>query len=111
MLIISDSIAGGIKDKNKLLDGEEIKLWPSAGAEAFKVNYRDHLRLLILFQPKEKLLERISAAIKQNYGDEYFTAVSCEVTRPAYVVGKFSRRDFAITIERRYFSRKEKETQ
>ncbi|NLV99175.1 MAG: hypothetical protein GX034_05200 [Clostridiaceae bacterium] len=111
VLIISDSIAGGIKDKNKLLDGEEIKLWPSAGAEAFKVNYRDHLRLLILFQPKEKLLERISAAIKQNYGDEYFTAVSCEVTRPAYVVGKFSRRDFAITIERRYFSRKEKETQ
>ncbi len=110
VLIISDSIARGIKDKNKLLDGEEVKFWPSAGANAFKVNYRDHVRLLILTQPREQLLERISAAIKNNYGDEYFTAVSCEVTRPAYVVGKFSRHDFAITIERRYFSREEEET-
>jgi hypothetical protein len=107
VLIISDSIASGIRDKNKLLDGEEVKLWPSTGTDAFKVNYRDHLRLLILIQPREQLLERISAAIQQNYGDEYFTEVSCEVTRPAYVIGEFSRTNFAVTIKRRYFSREE----
>ncbi|HZJ90183.1 MAG TPA: hypothetical protein VFC89_00800 [Oscillospiraceae bacterium] len=107
VLIISDSIASGIRDKNKLLDGEEVKLWPSTGTDAFKVNYRDHLRLLILIQPREQLLERISAAIQQNFGDEYFTEVSCEVTRPAYVIGEFSRTNFAVTIKRRYFSREE----
>ncbi|MDD4324007.1 MAG: hypothetical protein PHR37_04145 [Eubacteriales bacterium] len=108
VLIISDSIAGGIKDKNKLLEGEEVKLWPTAGTNAFKVNYRDHLRLLILVQPREQLLQRISAAIRQNYGDEYFTKVSCEVSREA-TGGQFPRPAFSVKIEHSYFSRKNEE--
>lgn len=76
VLIIGDSVAAGIKDKNKLLEGEEIKLWPTAGANAFQVNYRDHLRLLILIQPREQVLERISTAIKANHSKEFYTEVS-----------------------------------
>ena len=108
ILLIVDSVRGGIKDKNSLLAGEEIKLWPVAGAEAFKVNYRDHLRLLMLVQSREELLDRIGSAIRQNQGDDYFTQVSCEVTRAASG-GSFPRQAFDVTIERSYFTRHDDE--
>ncbi len=109
VLIIGKSVKTGLKEKNKLLQGEEIKLWPTSGTNAFKVNYRDHLRLITLVQPREKLLERIGAAISANYEKDFYTEVSCEVTRAAVSSRYFPRQPFAITIERSYFSREDED--
>lgn len=78
IVAIFPAIPRAAMDVKKLLQGEEVPVYPVPGHSLakLKVNYIDHLRVFAFITPHKRKLEMTSRYIKKNMGKTYYCTAS-----------------------------------
>ncbi len=78
IVAIFPAIPRAAMDVKKLLQGEEVSLYPVPGHSLakLKVNYIDHLRVFAFLTPHKRKLDMTSQYIKKNMGKSYYCTAS-----------------------------------
>lgn len=76
LYMLYDAHHDGKRDVSRLTQGFGVRLWPGAGLELY---YPDYLRMLLLVQPTERLVERIYRQISKVVAGPHYTQVSVTV--------------------------------
>lgn len=73
LLVACQSLAEGIDESRRLVEGQSIPFWPGKGSIDFSLVYRDYLRLMFLSMPRSVLVCRSSEMIQTVCPGSHYT--------------------------------------
>lgn len=76
ILAAIEAVSAGLADVQKLKAGQLVNLWPGHTSVNLAMHYRDYLRLLLLIQPANRIVERVGQLIKDRLDGEVAAEVS-----------------------------------
>ncbi len=77
VLVASAVLAQATQDTFRLQRGHEVNLWPGTSSFNVPMRYRDYLRLLIVVQPPDLIVERMMPVIGRVITGPHYTEVIC----------------------------------